>query len=70
MNADRIKAILADEDFLAIVGQTRQMLTKRVMAKSTDDDLRAIALAEYHAIDSLLNQMRSEAQNSKDKPHE
>lgn len=70
MNADRIKAILADTDFLAVVEKTRQSLTKKVMAKGADEETRADALSTYHSLDILIAQMRSEAQNSKDNSHE
>ena len=67
MNADRIASILKDEDFTALVDQTKASLTRKVMAKATDEDARAEALAQFHALDTLIAKMRSEAQNSKDK---
>lgn len=70
MNADRIKAILADTDFLAVVEKTRQSLTKKVMAKGTSDEDRQEALSTYHCLDILIAQIRSEAQNSKENSHE
>lgn len=66
MNADRIKALLADQDFSELVDRMKADLTKRVMARRTSDEDRASALAQFHALDTLLSQMRSEAQNTKD----
>lgn len=63
----RIRAILADDDFLSMVALMRDRLTKKVMAQATSDEDRQLALAEYHALDSLMAIMRSEASNAKDK---
>lgn len=66
MKANRIKAILNDTDFLGVVQQTRDTLTKKVMAKATSEDERLELLAEYHALDTLMNRMRSEAHNARE----
>lgn len=66
MKSHRIKSLLSDEDFLGVVQSTKDTLTKKVMAKATSDEERPKLLAEYHALDTLLNRMRSEAQDAKD----
>lgn len=68
MNPQRVQQILKDEDFTAIVTRTKERLTAKVMAKATGDFDRTRALAEFHALDSLIAQMRSEAQNTKETP--
>ena len=65
MNAARIKQILADEDFVQMVARVRDGLTKEVMSKKTADERRSEALAEYHALDSLMAKMRSGAHDAK-----
>lgn len=65
MNPHRIKAILADEDFVGMVSKVRADLTKEVMSKRTGDERRSEALAEYHALDSLLAKLRSTAHDAK-----
>lgn len=65
MNAHRVKAILADEDFVQIVRKVKDDLTREVMAKKTADERRSDALAEYHAVDSLISKMRSIAHDAK-----
>lgn len=66
MNAHRIKAILADPDFVEVVDQVRVHLTKTVMAEATTQEDRDKALAEHHALNRLIGTMRSEAQNAKE----
>lgn len=65
MNGDRIASILKDEDFKELVSRMKADLTGRVMAKATDDEARATALAQFHALDTLVARMGTEAQNSK-----
>lgn len=62
----RIKSLLGDDDFLSVVSETRDALTKKVMRKATSDEERLQALAEYHALDTLMARMRNHAQNAKD----
>jgi len=64
--SERIKSLLSDSDFLDVVADTRAALTKKVMSKGTAEEDRLEALAEYHALDTLLGKMRSHAQNAKD----
>lgn len=62
--SQRIKSLLGDEDFLSVVKQMQDTLTKKVMSPSTSPDEREGALAEYHALTKLINRMRSEAHNA------
>lgn len=65
MRAERIRVLLGSEDFQEVIAETRDSLTKKVMARSTSDEDRAGYLAEYHALDRLLRSMESEAQNAR-----
>ena len=58
----RIAAILADEDFAAVVSEMEQRLTRKVMATATLQEDRDFALAQFHALQSLMATMRAEAQ--------
>lgn len=62
----RIKSLLGDDDFLSVVQETRDALTKKVMRKGTSEQERLDALAEYHALDNLMARLRNHAQNAKD----
>lgn len=55
--SDRIAAILADEDFKSVVKETRDDLTRKVMAPTTSDEDRQKALTTYHALNLLLSRM-------------
>lgn len=57
--SERIAAILADPDFVAMVADIGQRLTQRVMAPATSDEDRQKALAEYHALERIVVAMRS-----------
>ncbi len=62
----RIRSLLGDEDFLSVVSEVKATLTKKVMNAKTLDDERAQYLAEFHAMDKLVNRMRAIAQDAKD----
>lgn len=64
--SNRIKSLLSDEDFLSVIADERQALTKKVMSKSTSPEDALHARTECHALDSLISRMRSEAQNAKE----
>ena len=64
MKSHRIKSLVSDEDFLGLVADIRVYLTKKVMAQATSPEERQELLAEYHALDRLMNRMRSEAHNA------
>lgn len=59
----RIAQMLKDEDFQAVAGAYRSRLTKEVMSAATSPEDREKALAKYHALDSVLRGLTSEAQN-------
>lgn len=55
---------MSDQDFVWLVDKVRQDLTKKVMARSTSDPERTQALAEYHALDTVIKKMANEARNA------
>lgn len=57
--SERIAAILADTDFAEMVAGIGQRLTQRVMAPATSEEDRQKALAEYHALERVVAEMRS-----------
>lgn len=59
MNSQRIKAILADEDFTAVVDSVKHALVKQVMHKDTSDEQASELRAEYHAMDRVLRKLGS-----------
>lgn len=63
--SDRIKAILADEDFQATIKGLEAQLTRKVMAPATDDQQRRDALGTYHGLQAALAALRTAAENGK-----
>ena len=48
--SDRIKAILADQDFQWAIERLEAQLTRKVMASATTEEDRAAALHTYHGL--------------------
>ena len=64
--AEKISAILADEDFQAVVADARDQFTRKVMARHTSAEDRADALAQAHALESLMGHLSAAAHKQKD----
>lgn len=63
MNKERIAAIIADDDFKAVVADIEAGLTRKVMATATSSEDREKALTEYHALLRLMAVLRDRAGN-------
>lgn len=61
--SERIAALLADQDFQAVIASMRERYTRKVMAATTSPEDRANALTHYHALAAIEAEMRSVAQN-------
>lgn len=59
--SDRIKAILADQDFQWAIGRLEAQLTRKVMASATTEEDRAAALHTYHGLQAAKASLRSVA---------
>lgn len=57
----RLAAILADDVFKETVEARKAHLTAKVMSAATSTEDREKTLAEFHALDRLVNWMRSAA---------
>lgn len=56
-----LKEILECEEFVTLCDGIKERLTKKVMAHSTPPETRDALLAEYHALNRVLAEMRTEA---------
>lgn len=66
INPHRIKAILADQDFVAFVDMARATLTEKVMHHATGEDSRTAYLAEFHGLNRFIASMQATAQEAED----
>lgn len=64
IDPEDIKRVLGNQGFRTLVERMRNALTKKVMAKGTDDEGRAQYLAEFHALGRVMAELEQVA-NSK-----
>jgi len=64
--ADRVSAILADEDFRGTVKALEDQLTRKVMGRQTSSEDRADALNQYHALQAVIASLRSVASDKEE----
>jgi len=61
LRANRISAILADQDFCETVKALESQLTRKVMSRATSSEDRAEALGQFHAMQAVLSALRAVA---------
>lgn len=61
--SERLRAILADDDFLGVIKGLEAQLTRKVMATGADEQAHRDALNTYRGLQAAMAALRSAAEN-------